>query len=204
MFSASVRFVAKIVDAMPNEKLSCFFAQRLHRLDRLRRLVEALLDRAHLVVDVADAVERDADADQDAVRGAELDDAREHRDRALRRQAGRVDADLAHPRQMTMEHLHHLGEIVPGGRLAAGDVEVFDRTPERIGEHRLELLERHVRLAIAPLPVAAHRAARIADPGAVIDEDGRPNGVNLRADERIDQIAGHACRGSSEVSAGER
>ena len=103
--------------------------QRLHRLDRLRRLVESFLDRAHLVVNVADAVERDANADQDAVLGAELDDAREHRDGALRRQARGVDADLPHARQMPMEHLHHLRQIVARRRLAA-EIFRFSTAPQ--------------------------------------------------------------------------
>ena len=107
--------------------------ERLHRLDRLARLVEAALDVAHLIVDVADAVERHADADEQVVLRAELDDPREHRDRAMRRQAGRVDADLAHPRQMPLEHLDHLGQVVARRRLAAGDVQVLDRAPEADG-----------------------------------------------------------------------
>ena len=94
--------------------------------------------------------------------------------------------------QMAMEQLDHLRQIVPGRRLAAGDVQVLDRAPERVGHHRLELRERHVRLAVAPLPVVAHRAAGVADPGAVVDEDGRPDRVQLGADERVDEVARHA------------
>ena len=55
--------------------------------------------------------------------------------------------------------------------------------------HRLELRERHVRLAVAPLPVAAHRAAGVADPGAVVDEHRRADRVELRADEGVDEVA---------------
>ena len=54
----------------------------LHRLDGRRRLVEAALDVTDLIVDVADAVERDADAERQSLLRAEFDDAREHRDRA--------------------------------------------------------------------------------------------------------------------------
>ncbi len=132
MFCASSRLVAKIVAAMPNWKFAYSSRQRLHRVDRLARLVEAALDVPDLIVDVADAVERDADADQQIVLGAELHDAGEHRDGAMRRQAGGVDADLAHPRQVALEHLHHLRQVVARRRLAAGDVQVLDGAPERM------------------------------------------------------------------------
>ena len=66
--------------------------------------------------------------------GAELDDPREHRDRAVRRQPGRVDADLAQPRQVPVEQLDHLRQVVPRRRLAAGDVQVLDGAPERVVE----------------------------------------------------------------------
>ena len=64
MFSASGMFVAKIVAAMPNWKFRVLLRQRLHRLDGLVGFVEAVLDVPDLIVDVADAVERDADAEQ--------------------------------------------------------------------------------------------------------------------------------------------
>src|SRR5688500_1484042 len=73
-----------------------------------------------------------------------------------------------------------------------------------MGEHRLELRERHVRLAIAELPVAAHRALGIADPGAVVDEDGRADWMKLRADEGVDEIAGDTRSGFREVVQPER
>ena len=63
--------------------------------------------------------------------GAELDDRRQQRDGADRRQPGRVDADLAQAGQMAVEQLHHLRQVVPRRRLAAGDVQVLDRAPER-------------------------------------------------------------------------
>ena len=87
-----------------------------------------------------------------------FDDPREHRNRAVRCQSGRVDPDLAHPRQMPVEHLDHLRQVVARRRLAAGDIQVLDGAPERMGQGRLELRERHVRLAIPVLPVVAHLA----------------------------------------------
>ena len=66
-------------------------------------------------------------------------------------------------------------------------------------EDRLELGERHVRLAIAPLPVVAHRALGVADPGAVVDEHRRPDRVELGADEGIDEVARDTRRGFREV-----
>ena len=42
-----------------------------------------------------------------------------------------------------------------------------------IVEGAVDLLERHVGLAVAALPVAAHLAARVADERAVEDQDGR-------------------------------
>ena len=127
--------------------------------------------------------------------GAELHDAREHRDGAVRRQARGVDSDLPQARQVALKQLHHLRQVVPRRRFAARDVEVLDRTPERTGHDRLELLEGHVRLAVAPFPVVAHRAARIADPGAVVDEHRWTDRVELRADERVDEVPRDArCR----------
>jgi hypothetical protein len=53
------------------------------------------------------------------------------------------------------------------------------------------LSECHVRLAVAPLPVVAHRALGVADPGAVVDQNRRANGVELGVDECIDEVARH-------------
>ncbi len=64
--------------------------------------------------------------------------------------------------------------------------------------------ERHVGLAVAPLPVVAHRAAGVADPGAVIDEHGRADGVELRADEGIDEVARDTSGRFGEVVQSER
>ena len=72
--------------------------------------------------------------------------------------------------------------------------------PERVAHRRLELRERHVRLAIAVLPVVAHLALGVADPGAVVDEHGRPDRLELRRDERLGEVAGHARRGARQVS----
>ena len=169
--------------------------QRLHGLDGLAGLLEAVLHVPDLVVDVADAVERDADAQQEPLLGAELDDRRQQADGANRRQARRVDPDLAQAGKVALEHLHHLRQVVPRRRLAAGDVQVLDRAPEGRVHHRLELRQRHVRLAVAELPVVAHLALGVADPGAVIDEDRRADRVKPRADEGIDEVAGDArCR----------
>jgi hypothetical protein len=141
--------------------------QGLHRFDRSRRLVEAVLHGADLVVDVADPVQRDADADEQVLLGAELHDAREHRDGARRRQAVVLMPILRRRGRCFWNISTISGRSRRRGRLAAGDVEVFDRAPERAVEDRLELGERHVGLAVAPLPVVAHRALGVADPGAV-------------------------------------
>src|SRR4030095_10911345 len=103
--------------------------------------VEAALDVPDLVMDIADAVERHADADQKIVLRTEFDDAREHRNRAMRREAGGVDADLPQPRQAALEHLHHLGQVISGRRLAPRDVEVFDSAPELVLADPLALVE---------------------------------------------------------------
>src|SRR6185436_13721137 len=57
----------------------------------------------------------------------------------------------------------------------------------------------HVFLAVAALPVVAHGAAGIADEGAVVDEDRRPDGLQLRHDQRVGQVAGDASRGAGEI-----
>jgi len=131
--------------------------------------------------------------------GAELHDAGEHRNGAMRCEACRVDADLAHPRQTALEQLHHLRQIVAGRRLAAGNVEVFDGAPEIVCHHAVELVERHVRFAIAHLPVAAHFAARVAHERAVIDEHGRTNGLEARHHPRVGKISWDACCGFGQV-----
>ncbi len=198
MFSASGMFLAKIVEAIPNEKFGCVPGECLHRLDRLRRFVESVLDRAHLVVDVADAVERDTDADQHALRRAELDDLREHRDGARRREAGGVDPDLPQTWQMLLKHLHHLRQIKSRHQYPTRDIE-FDCAPERRVEDRLELIERHVRLAIAPFPVVAHRALGVGGAGAVVDQNCGTKRMQLGVDEGIDEVARDACRSLGEV-----
>ena len=120
----------------------------------------------------------------------------------MRRQSGGVDADLAHPRQMPLEHLHHLRQVVARRRLAAGDVQVLDVAPERVVHRRLELRQRHVGFAIAVLPVVAHLTARVADPRAVVDEHRRLDRRDAR-DDRIGQIAGHTDGRAREIPEGE-
>ena len=92
-----------------------------------------------------------------------------------------------------------LGEVVAGGRLAARDVQVLDGAPERVVHDAVDLGQRHVLLAVAALPVAAHRAAGVTDERAVEDEDRRPDRPELR-DRRLGQIARHADRGLGQVS----
>ncbi len=173
--------------------------ERLHGFDRLAGLLEAVLDVPDLVVDVADAVERHADADEEALLGAELDDRRQQPDRADRRQAGGVDADLAQARQVPVEELDHLRQVVPGRRLAARDVQVLDRAPERVRHRRFELRQRQVGLPVAELPVVAHLALGVADPRAVVDEHRRPDRVQLRVDEGVHQVARDAAGRLGEV-----
>src|SRR5262249_22806701 len=115
-----------------------------------------------------------------------------------------VDADLAHPREVALEHLHHLRQVVARRRLAPGDVQVFDRAPERVPHRRLELGQRHVGLAIAVLPVVAHLALGAADPGAVVDQDRRPDRRQFRDDQSVGEIARHAGRGMGQIPKCER
>jgi hypothetical protein len=102
-----------------------------------------------------------------------------------------------------MPILRHFRQVVAGRRLAAGDVQVLDRAPERVLHRRLELRKRHVALAFAMLPVVAHLALRVADPRAVVDEHRRPNRLQLGDDERIGQVARHAGRGLAQIAQGE-
>src|SRR6266566_3289620 len=73
-------------------------------------------------------------------------------------------------------------------------------TPETMIHGRLELFERHVGLAIAVLPVIAHLAPGIAHPGAVVDEDRRPDRPDLRGDQRLDEVPRHTSGRAGEVS----
>ena len=59
-------------------------------------------------------------------------------------------------------------------------------------------VERHVGLAVAPLPVAAHLAAGVADERAMEDEDGRMDGVQAR-DVAVEEVAGRAERSLRKV-----
>ena len=132
MFSASCMLVAKIVDAIPNWKLSCVFASACIASMVWQALSKPrFTSRTWLCTSPMPSSETRMLIRMPLLR-AELDDAGEHRDGALGRQAGGVDADLAQPRQVAVEQLHHLGQVVPGRRLAAGDVEVLDRAPERV------------------------------------------------------------------------
>ena len=131
MFSASDMLVAKIVAAMPNWKLSCLAASAC-----IASIVLPALSKPFLTCRTWLWMSPMPSSDtrmliRSPLLGAELDDPRQHRDGAMRRQAGRVDADLAQARQVPVEQLHHLRQIVPRRRLAAGDVQVLDRAPER-------------------------------------------------------------------------
>src|SRR5438876_603009 len=69
-----------------------------------------------------------------------------------------------------------------------------------MAHRRLELVERQIGFAVAVLPVAAHLAARIAHPRAVVDEHGRPDRMKGRRDERVGEIARDAGRGPGDVA----
>ena len=168
--------------------------QLLHRADRLVRLVEALLHLPHRVVHLADAVDRDADAEDHAALLAHLHDLGQHRDGAVRRQAGGVQAELAQAGQLVEHDPRDVHEVVAGGRFTPGDVGVLDVLPERRVERLLDVGERHVALAVAAGPVAAHLAARIADERAVEDQHRRVDGLVLR-DVGVDEVA-RCARGS--------
>ena len=76
----------------------------------------------------------------------------------------------------------------------------FSTAPQNSWSHdAVELVERHVALAVAALPVVAHLAARIADEGAVVDEHRRADRLDLRHDERVRQIARHARGGAGQI-----
>jgi hypothetical protein len=73
--------------------------QRLHGANRFAGLLEAVLHRPHLVVHLADAVDRYPGAEDDAALFAELDDFREHRNGPVRGEAGGVQPELAQARE---------------------------------------------------------------------------------------------------------
>ena len=68
-------------------------------------------------------------------------------------------------------------------------ISMFFQRPDC--EDPVDLLERHVLLAIAALPVAAHLAARVADERAVEDQHRRMDRPKGR-DGGVDQVAGRA------------
>src|SRR5262249_40590356 len=77
----------------------------------------------------------------------------------------------------------------------------FNVVPERALEGTVDLLERHVALAVAPLPVAAHLAPRVADERAVEDEDRRIDRFEARH-IGVDQVPGCAQRRLHQVLRG--
>ena len=79
-----------------------------------------------------------------------------------------------------------------------GDAGVLDVLPQRRAEDLLDLLERHVLLAVAARPVAAHVAAGVADERHVEDQDRR---VQRRdpANVAVDEVAGSTESGFGEV-----
>src|SRR5687767_10173069 len=64
----------------------------------------------------------------------------------------------------------------------------------------IELLERHVALAIAVLPVVAHLATGVANKCAVVDEHGGADRVKRAGDDAVDQVARHACGCLGEIA----
>ncbi len=165
--------------------------QLLHRADRLVRLLEAALDVTHVVVDLADAVDRDARAEDDAALVAHLDDLGQHRNGTVGRQPGGVDAQLPQSREFIDHHAADFDQVVPGRGLAARDVRVLDVLPQARAEDFLDLGERHVRLAIAALPVVAHLAAGVADERAMENDDRRMDGLRSR-DVAVDEVPRYA------------
>lgn len=74
----------------------------------------------------------------------------------------------------------------------------LDVLPERRLERLPDLVEGHVGLAVAALPVAAHFAAGIADEGALEDQHRRMNGREAR-DVAVQQVLGSGERGLRQV-----
>ena len=131
MFSASVRFFAKIVEAMPNWKFAWVFASAC-----IASIVFDALSKPFLTVRTWSCTSPMPSSEtrmliripfsaQNSTMRVSIGMAR------LRRQARRVDPDLAQPGQVPLEQLDHLGQVDARGRLAAGDVQVLDRAPER-------------------------------------------------------------------------
>src|SRR5262249_4672184 len=125
----------------------------------------------------------------------------DHRNGAVRRQPRRVDAVLPELRQAIEKHLGDFDHIVPGRWLAARQHAHFDVLPERVLEDTVDLLERHVALAVAPLPVAAHLAPRVTHERAVEDQDRRMDWFEARH-VGVDQVPGCAQRRLHQVLRG--
>ena len=68
--------------------------------------------------------------------------------------------ELAQPRQAVEHQPGDVDHVVPGGRLAAGDVRVLDVLPELRLEGLVDLLEAHVRLAVARASSCWHISQR--------------------------------------------
>ena len=137
---------------------------------------------------LADAVDRDARAEDDPALLTELGDLGDHRNRAVRGQPGRVDPEFAEPREAVEHDPRDLDHVVARGRLAPRQVGDFDVLPEVRLERAFDFRERHVRLAIAAFPVAAHFTTGVADERAMVDEDGGMDRSMLR-DVRIDEVS---------------
>ena len=165
------------------------------------RLLESALHLTDVVVHFADAIDRHARAENDAALVTKLGDPGDHRNRPVRRHPGRVDAELAQTREPIEHHTADLDHVVAGGRLAAREVRDLDVLPQRRGKGAVDLLERHVGLAVAALPVAAHLAPRVADERAVKNQDSRMDGF-VGCDVRIDEVAGSAGRRFQQVFRG--
>ena len=200
MLSASSRFFEKIVDEMPKLK-RCGLLQFLHRLDRLAGLLEGVADVPHRAVHLVDAVNRDARREDHVALVAELDDLGQHRNRAVMRDAGGVERELAQLGELVDHHARDLDQIVARGRFAARDRRVLDVLPEVRAERLFDLRQRHVFLAVAARPVAAHLAAGVADKRAMEDEDRRMEGRVFRHGGPH-QIAGGAHRSFREILRG--
>ena len=172
--------------------------QLLHRRMVLPAFSKRVSTLPHRAVHLVDAVDRDARREDHVALVAELHDLRQHRDGAVMRDAGRVERELAQLRELVDHHPRDLDQVVAGGRLAAGDRGVLDVLPEVGAERLLDLGQRHVFLAIAARPVAAHFATGVAHERAMEDEDGRLDGGKTGYGA-VEQVTGRAERSLRKV-----
>ena len=116
----------------------------------------------------------------------------------MMRDAGGVERELAQLGELVD---HHAAMSTRSLRVVGSppEIEAFSMSFQRFELNALlDLRQRHVFLAVAARPVAAHLAAGVADERAMEDEDRRVERGVLRHG-RPDEVAGRAHRSFREV-----